>query len=156
MCRSVLFSMALIFNEGLILSNIMEFLCIEDAIKLHCVSDLHQTIYDSIENKKFQKADNFVVQVCELISDFNKAIGTQTKKLDALFDHLLLNRWFIDYEKFALFATATEKKLFELVFGDWYNHQALYYLGELFNVHVNADISHEWLQNRDGEIFYLT
>jgi hypothetical protein len=47
--------MADVFNEGLILSRIIDFLSIEDAIKLHYVSNLHETIYLCIEDEKTPK-----------------------------------------------------------------------------------------------------
>jgi hypothetical protein len=46
--------------------------------------------------KKHQKYVVLVVAIYDLMEKFNVApFGEQVRKLDAIFEHLLLNRWFL-------------------------------------------------------------
>jgi hypothetical protein len=150
--------MADVFNEGLLLSTIIDFLSIEDTCKLLYISILHETIYLCIEEKKRQKDAVLVVAIYDLMDKFTVApFGERVRKLDAIFEHLLLNRWFLKRKRWAKFEKAIEQKLFH--FADpysGYHFQALYYLEELFDIRVKADTFHEYLQNRDGDTLFLS
>ena len=56
-----------------------------------------------------------------------------------------------------MFENAIEQKLYLFVDPySGYHFQALYYLEELFDIHVKADIFHEYLQNRNGDTLFLS
>lgn len=81
----------------------------------------------------------------------NKPLGTVRegmRQLNHLFDFLVDNMWFRDEPKFKHMDDAFQAKLIRLATEDIdYSHEALFYLAEIYGIHVQAEYDEdtEWM-----------
>jgi len=147
-----------IFNEGLLLCSIMDYLPLEDIVKLHWVSDLRDTIDTYIERRKRANEESLLSTLNVFMDEYRHvgSIGQQIEKLNVIFEYLVSNRWFVQNDNFGAFEEAVERKLFEFAQPySRYHHQALYFLEELYNIQVQANMYAEYVEDRYGNKLFI-
>ena len=128
-----------VLDNPLVLSKILSFMCIEDSTKVYHISSLKSLINDCIFEKKVAKQQAFYLEVSSLTELFIKSkaedcIPMQKRLLDRLFDHHVVNKWFVNAPLFEKYSLAIKEQLFILVEHGAYSHEALYYLEKLYSI----------------------
>jgi hypothetical protein len=121
-----------------------------DAIlKDHCVQ--------AIEDKK----KVFIKTVTSFVNkqDSLERIHEQVRNLNQIYDYIVEHIWFRD--EFPKLDRVVELKLLELVYHDYYHHNALYYLAEIYAIYVHAEYQEEsndfveYILDTQGVKYYL-
>lgn len=125
-----------IFNNDLVLSNILSFLPITDALKVYYLTDHRETVHYALKQKMQYKTLKFLEEFPRLRETLftHLFIPHQVERLNNSFDFLAKNKWFLKHHLFGTFAKQVETVLVQLVVLGPYLENALKYLTVLFGI----------------------
>lgn len=145
-----------VFDEPLLLSTIAENLSINDMVNLKFSGNygdrFHDTLSYIIEEREkdlhAKKLNDFEKTVALIVNKPSGTVREGMRQLNHLFDFLADNMWFRDEPKFKHMDDVFQAKLIRLATEDTdYSHEALFYLAEIYGIHVQADYDEdtEWM-----------
>lgn len=148
-----------VLSEPLMLSKILSYLSTKDIVNLKTAGYSKDTRFnDTIDTiLKTRRVFYFSNKLNKLMDRFEKSknmyeIITNT---NAIFDFVLANHWFKLCTQSDVFYDVFETKLIEFLDYDFYVHNALYYLGEIFAIFLHTDSSGDYVMDSKGDKHYI-
>lgn len=159
-----------VLDEPLLLDTILQHVSIEDAINLKLSgysTDQNSRFHETIDMYLIKQRDTKQKEFTKTMSCFVKLIDDSSfeekvRLLNNMYDFLVDNLWYRDH--FKELDRVVEKKLIEFAKHQGYSHNALYYLSELYGIHVQAmyvedvdddDPFVEFITDTQGGVHYL-
>jgi hypothetical protein len=107
-----------------------------------------------------KKLGNFARQVTVYVNQVLSAPDDNRHALDNLFEFLLENMWYKKNTNLQSFNRTIEQRLVELALDERYSHNALHYLGLLYNIHVRGimlddDEVVEYIVDSNGNSYFI-
>ena len=136
-------------------------------LKSICPSNMtrfHDTIQTVLLEKHedliAKKLGNFARQVTVYVNQVLSAPDDNRHALDNLFEFLLENMWYKKNTNLQSFNRTIEQRLVELALDERYSHNALHYLGLLYNIHVRGimiedDEVVEYIIDSNGNSYFI-
>jgi len=124
----------------------------------------HDTIHIALLEKQEdfikKKLGNFARQVTVYVNQVLSIPGDNRQSLDNLFEFLLENMWYQKNTNLQSFNRTIEQRLVELALDERYSHNALHYLGLLYNIHVRGimiedDEVVEYIIDSNGNSYFI-
>jgi hypothetical protein len=166
-----------VFDEPLLMSAIAENLSINDMVNLKVSGNYGTRFQDTLayeidkreEELHAKKLADFEKTVALIVKEPKTTLREGMRQLNHLFDFLSDNMWFRDEPKFKhmddvfqakLIRLATERNEEDRSYDD-YSHDALFYLEEIYGIHVKAEYDEntesmmEYIEDLDGNKYRL-
>ena len=135
-----------IFDDPLVISKIASFLPVYDAVNLHWISNAHDAIGFELLRKRTAKEMQFATTLQASLELIRLNPVSSKAQLNRFYNSMLENKQLLLWHPvYNGFRNSVESSLVQLLGNQFYTHQALWYLAELFHVHLKIVV------NENGE-----